>query len=521
VPSDRTVTLRLEGYREPSGTAWFDDVSVQEQSPRPLEVFLLYPNFRGMLFDDETGGVRLDVSVSLAEAALAGHKVIARLVEEGTGQVAASAEYPASSHLVAALDGCAMRAGASYLAQVSLVPSSGGAAVYEYPPYRVSRVSAAARAAMKVSFDQRNRVLVRGRPRFVLGVYDSGMGYGTTDAFWEQQLFAPDGARRLAGLPITFYLNYHYGEAPFEAVSSLMTTLERHGIQYLQTANCHIGRPLGPSFAAHSDGYVQGLAAHPALAGYYTADECDNTLVPVVFDQYQRLKALDPGSITFGALLGRADLALWRDAVDVLSTDPYPLFGAEPAGGYRHSLVGDEAALTREAVKDARPFFTVLQFFRFTSRGRFPTRAEMRNHALMAITEGARGLFWWSLGANALAHVCGSSAAWCEQRLAHMEDLRVVISEIAALEPALLGNDVRDAVTSTASPNIRTRVKEASGRRHLFAYNHENTTETVRFQVNGPVSRVSVAGEDRVLDVSGGGFSDSFSPFEAHVYVIE
>jgi hypothetical protein len=347
------------------------------------------------------------------------------------------------------------------------------------------------------------------------------MGYGTTDAFWETQLFAPDGARRLAGLPLTFYLNYHYGEAPFEAVSSLMNTLERHGILYLQTANCHVGRALGPSFAAHSDSYVQGLAAHPAFGGYYTADECDNTLVPVVFEQYQRLKALDPGSMTFGALLGRADLGQWRDVVDVLSTDPYPLFGPEPAEGYRHSLVGDEAALTREAVKDARPFFTVLQFFRFTSRGRFPTRDEMRNHAFMAIVEGARGLFWWSLGANALAHVCGSSAVWCEQRLRHMDDLRAVVSEIAALEPALIGNDVPGAVASASSPSIRMRVKETSGRRYLFAYNHENSTETVRFQVAGPAGRVSVVGEDRALDVSGGGFSDAFAPYEAHVYVIE
>jgi len=64
--------------------------------------------------------------------------------------------------------------------------------------------------------------------------------------------------------------------------------------------------------------------------------------------------------------------------------------------------VADWTRNTRLALKDSRPFNTVLQFFQFTSQGRWPTRQELRNHAYMAIVEGARGLWWWSLGDNAL-----------------------------------------------------------------------------------------------------------------------
>ena len=77
---------------------------------------------------------------------------------------------------------------------------------------------------MAISFDDRGRVLLHGTPRFVLGVYDSGSGYGTTDAFWESLLWSPTGERRMEGLRINAYLNYWYGQAPASAMTSLMTS---------------------------------------------------------------------------------------------------------------------------------------------------------------------------------------------------------------------------------------------------------------------------------------------------------
>ena len=47
----------------------------------------------------------------------------------------------------------------------------------------------------------------------------------------------------------------------------------------------------------------------------------------------------------------------------------------------------------------------------------------MRNHAWMAIVEGARGLWWWSLGDNALLAVC---AGWCAQKTGYMNNLKAV-----------------------------------------------------------------------------------------------
>lgn len=82
--------------------------------------------------------------------------------------------------------------------------------------------------------------------------------------------------------------------------------------------------------------------------------------------------------------------------------------------------------MTRAAIQDARPFFTVLQFFKFDAgrrQGRWPSYQEMRNHAYMAIAEGARGLLWWSLGENGLASAC-RSGGWCADRTTYLQNLK-------------------------------------------------------------------------------------------------
>src|SRR5262249_35709181 len=154
-----------------------------------------------------------------------------------------------------------------------------------------------------------------------------------------------------------FYLNYWYGAAPGPQMDALMANLQKHGVVYLQTGNCFSNFPADNAFLINSsDAYVQDIGSQPGSAGYYTIDECIADLARCGCGQYDRVRRLDPDSMTFAALLPQPDAALWRDAVDVLSTDPYPMFGAEPPGGYRMSFVADGARQARAAVKDARPW---------------------------------------------------------------------------------------------------------------------------------------------------------------------
>ena len=520
VPQDMLVAVRLENYAGASGTAWFDDVALQQQLPPPINSFMLYPNYRGMLFDDGPLTMRFDLSVTPPAGDFSRVKVTGILSDEATGQRVGSQDYTATASFVAQLDGTVMQSGRAYLATFALVDLSTGATVYTTPAYRVSRVAAAVRQSMTISFDAKNHVLVRGTPRFVLGVYDSGLGYSADASFWETTLWSSTGDRRMGGLRINFYLNYMFGEATADAMTALMTNLQSHGAMYLQTGNCFDKYVTDPAFFINSsDTYLQTIGAQPASAGYYTIDECQSFLVPGAFTQYQRLRSLDADSMTFAALLGDVNTPLWRDSTDVLATDPYPMYGAEPAGGYYHAEVADWTALARNAVKDARPYMTVLQFFQFTSLGRWPTLPEMRSHAYMAIVEGAKGLFWWSLGSGALADVC---ADWCATRTQYMNNLKTVVNELADLEPVLLADDVPGLlVGNTNTGAIKTKVKMVDNRGYLFAYNYTNQSVTPTFSWSTTPGTVTVNAENRSIVTSGNSFSDTFGPYQAHVYLID
>ena len=520
VDADRTAALMLEMYNGPGGTVWFDDVTLTKLSASGVEVFLLYPNFRGMLFDDGPSTLKFDVKTTPPGGDFGRYGLTATLKDEASGQVIATQSYAAADHFVADLDGGGMQAGRGYLATFSLVDkSAGNALVAAYPPYRVSKAPAAARQSMNVSFSAKNRVLVKGQPRFVLGVYDSGMGYSTDPTFWENTLWSDTGERRMNGLKINMYLNYWYGETPTDSIKALMTNLQSHGVTYLQTGNCFDKFAAGTNFLINnSDSYVQDLATHPGTAGFYTIDECIPSLIPGAFTQYDRLRRLAPSTITFMANFGDGNLSLWRDATDIVATDPYPMFGAEPAGGYNHKQVADWTANARAVVKDARPIMTVLQFFQFTSLGRWPTLSEMRSHAYMAIVEGAQGLWWWSLGDNALRIVCNNT--WCPERTGYMNNLKSVVNEIAALEPVLLADDSTGSLTGNSNTAIKTKVKVVGGKGYVFSYNSTNTSQSATFAWNTAPGAVTVNAENRTLTASGSSFTDSFGPYAAHVYVI-
>src|SRR5437764_6220666 len=96
-------------------------------------------------------------------------------------------------------------------------------------------VATSASAAM--SYDSKGRFVMNGTPRFVLGVYDSGLSASSDPAFYESNLFSAS-ANRLYDLPINLYLNYHYGQSPMTSMNPLMDVLNNHGMKFLLTANC-------------------------------------------------------------------------------------------------------------------------------------------------------------------------------------------------------------------------------------------------------------------------------------------
>ena len=542
ISQDATIDFKIESWNDPAGSAWFDDLELREELQPPVDVFMLYPNYRGYLFDDQSQIMRFDVKVNPPPGTnLTDYRVEAFVIDESNGSVVLNQTFPSANNFTATLNGSSLINNKTYLVRFKLVRIADNSPLYEYPAYRISKVPGSVRSSMVVSFDENNRILFRGEPKFIIGVYDSGLPYASYEQFWEDILFSTSskGRRRLNELPINFYNNYWFGETPASAMDAMSKVLQRHGVYFIHTGNC-FGSSAGAltSFPIYTnDTYLTTLSQIPGLAGFYIMDECIPELAPLALTQSQRLLRFKPDGINFGSGNTPASMYFWRDAIDLLSMDPYPLYGAEPQGGYNLSLVADWTKITKDAVKSSRPIATVIQFFQFTSQGRWPTKDELRNMSYMAIAEGANGLVYWSLGAGALGYICPDEQpgqdldgdgvtgeykqeVWCPERMDYFNRLKSVVQELNNLQPALSSIDRNDLLVSNSNPNIHTRVKYANGKGYLIAYNYTNTNQIATFTWAQTPTAVLVYNEARTLPLQSQRFTDNFGPYQAHVYEI-
>src|SRR6185437_14898615 len=130
----------------PKGSLWFDDVTAQPELPLPISGFLLYPKFRGYLWQDGPQQIRLHVSTPSAPTGAQAQIVVQ---EEGQqeGQqeqgpiVTTIAKPAAAGEQEIEIDASKLAPG-SYLLHENLL-DSGGKILASYPDYRVTKVSAA------------------------------------------------------------------------------------------------------------------------------------------------------------------------------------------------------------------------------------------------------------------------------------------------------------------------------------------------------------------------------------------
>jgi hypothetical protein len=257
------------------------------------------------------------------------------------------------------------------------------------------------------------------------------------------------------------------------------------------------------------------LAAHPGLAGFYTADEPPAEIVPKVFAQHRVLAAAAPGSVTY-AVLGNGlerQAPLWRDAVDVLGLDPYPI--VKPRGQNDLAMVGEWTRIGQDAVRRSRPLWMVIQYFPLTAAGGWPSAGELKAMSWMAIIEGARGLLYWSYGDKGLAWV--KDPAQREERWAELVRLT---RELRALEPVLLAPEVD--VARASSPVVRALGKRMpDGARYLFAYNTGAAPARVTWTLAAPATGIiDLDAQAPAPGVGRQGFETAFGPYEVKRYLI-
>lgn len=517
-----TYRVTAGAYGLPDGVAWFDDLSLTQVRRPALDAYLLYPNFRGVLFDDRPQTVRVAITVSDGGGAQrAKGRVRVSLLEEASGGVQATREYPTTpARFTAEVDARALGPG-PYLVRVDLV-GDGGETLSRAADYRIVKTAAKTRERLTIWYDEHNVTYLEGEPAFILGLYNT-TGYTESRETYARGLDGW-GNERIAQAPINMLINYWLGRAPVPALWAYMDDLHGRGIYYLQTVNFYyvddpqykeIPYPAAREGEEALNRWVaRTLGKHRGLAGFYTADERPADVVPKVLRQHRALSAAAPGTVTY-VVLGDGwenQAPLWRDALDVMGLDPYPI--TKPRGQNHLAMVGEWTRLGQEAVQGSRPLWMVIQYFPLTGAGGWPTYEELRAMSWMAIIEGARGLFYWSFGTRGLAWVKDRA-----EREQHWGDLVAVTREIKALERVLLAPDAAVVARESSGGVIRTLGKRLpDGTRYLFAYNSKNAPATVTWTLAEPAKGVTELSASAPLTMDGGRLSVEFGPYEVKRY---
>jgi len=273
VKPGESAYVRLDAYRKPDGNVLFDDIEVRRLIPPIVEGFLLYPNYRGLLFDDRSQIIRVSVTVRPEEAntRLSELKVrvsLNRMIDGVDFPVVSVEKTPSRPSFVMELDARELPTGdytlrlqafkqqsAKNLALGStelkvlsteskekgaegkvLSVSSGSRAgqrltpIFEYPAYRIVKAPGSMRSALRVYVDTDNALVMDGKRSFVLGIYDT-TGYSNLESAYERRI------SKIAEAPLNMYLNYWLGRASDRPLATLARVLQRYGMYYLHTVN--------------------------------------------------------------------------------------------------------------------------------------------------------------------------------------------------------------------------------------------------------------------------------------------
>ena len=519
VPAGSTGSVRLQTYDQAvSGSAWFANLSLQEEVPPGLQMFLLYPNYRGLMFSDQSQVASLDLIVTPpAGTSLASLQVEIDALDAGGNIVASQIFAPTAAEFTGTLDLSALSLGTYQV--VGKLEDTSGNLLMTQSAYAIVKLDASARAGMNAWIDAANLAhFGDGNPHFVLGIYDTTQ-YSDLVSYYVPELAA------IALAPINMIINYYITNAPTQAIAAYTTAMKQFGMTLLpDVSGFYTGSSVFPVGVAKEFGtddgdtlitdYVSALAGNPGVVGYYVQDEPAVTLQPQTFNQYSLIKAADPAGFNLAVLDRPLDLGFWKDTVDVLGVDPYPI--NEPSGNDL-AEVADWTRAAYQAGHGARPVWTVIQFFQQTVASAWPTQQQLHDMSWMAIVEGATGLFYWEYGVRGLYEIKDPV-----EHAALYQELINVTTEIKSLEPVLLSPDTAVITANTAVGTVFTKTKVGTdGTRYLFSYNYTASPVTAEFTLAGPATNV--------LDYDTGTscapntsttFYGVFQPYQAHIFLV-
>lgn len=278
-------------------------------------------------------------------------------------------------------------------------------------------------------FDEHHRLIVEGKPFFLLGMY----GCGKTDA--EADIYADSAFNcTLTGNPAALDL---------AAARGLKVLYSTHRLAHADDAKV--------------ESECRKMVGRKEVIVWCTNDELPPGLVPQQTLLYNRLRKYDPGRPVYAVLDKCHHVRDFMPSFDVIAMDPYPI-GNKRRGPI--AMCTEWPRKANEAVFGFRPVWQVPQAFDWEWHRRnfnasspehhFPTRDEFRSMSWQPIALGVKGLIWYSFDWMLKA----SSPAEFKERWGYM---RETVSEIAKFSSVFLSVEPAPlAKTDNARVSVKT-----------------------------------------------------------------
>ena len=397
------VRPRDRGQPTPTGTAYFDNVTLIHQPVPALRPTLLSPVYRALVTAADTDPIAVRAHYHFEKAAEAvftaaivrgrsGAGSQLHLVKDGPFVLTAGAS---GYHdlVFTSFDARRELQPGSYFVRVEIVTVSVGKPNKTIASASINLTrSADNRTAPAVFIDQQQRAIVNGSPFFPIGIYFSvGLMYAGSAAL-----------KNLSESPLNFIMPYG------EANATHLDHAHAAGLKVAYSLkDLFYGLKSCPA-TIHSVADEEALLKHnvadyrlhPAVLAWYINDELSFQAYGDRLATHQHLvEAGDPDHPTWQVLCEDGLFDQYMGTFDIIGSDPYPIGQpGKTAAGMR-----EEVNSTVVLTDHARPVWEVVQAHNWLnyhrtscSSCRTPSFSEMRSMAWQAITAGANGLIFYS-----------------------------------------------------------------------------------------------------------------------------
>ena len=343
----------------------------------------------------------------------------------------------------------------------------------------------------KVHFDKYQRLVIDGKPTFPLGIY------------WHQRDNNDDQAfEMLAKSPFNIIVSYDRDmrretmdrfQACGKKVFSSLCTVYKYPPEVRS-------RPLkGITCDADADAYVRGkvelLKNHPALLGWYIADELPLVMKPKLAARNRMIKALDPEHVTCLCLIGANGVRDFAECADWIGMDCYPVGGLSASEEEKvHPNMQMFVNMCMDATVQSgglKPIWSVPQAFNWQGDYknatypwmRFPNFAECRAQAWMSLAGGAKGFMYFMFNS-----IYGG---WKKGDRQSYEDLMRSVEEVRKLSDVLLSVAPTPKVTGVTG-KIAVRAISHQGSLYVIVCNKTWQHVSGELKLEGAWGRATV-----------------------------